>query len=56
MKATPRIFQGSFILNNENLSTNLYATGRLLSLKTFKTEVNACCNSYGWFAFSHNDA
>jgi len=30
--------------------------GRLLLLTTRKTEVNACCNSYGWFVFSQNDA
>jgi len=27
-----------------------------LLLTTRKTEANACCNSYGWFVFSQNDA
>jgi len=38
IKATPRNFHGSFILNNSKLSTEFYATNRLLSLTTRKTE------------------
>jgi len=38
IKATPRNFHGSFILNNSKLSTDFYATNRLLLLTTRKTE------------------
>jgi len=38
IKATPRNFHGSFILNNSKLSTYFYATNRLLLLTTRKTE------------------
>jgi len=32
----------------ENFPITFNATGRLLLLTNRKTEVNACCNSYGW--------
>ena len=38
IKATPRNFHGSIILNNSKLSTDFYATNRLLLLTTRKTE------------------
>jgi len=38
MKETPRKFHGSFILNNSKLSTNFYATNRLLLLTNRETE------------------
>jgi len=51
IKATPRYFRGSFILNKWKIPV-----GQLLLLKSCKREVNACCNCYSWFVFSQNDA